>query len=425
MPPLASLHPLVLTLPFSLLGLSTTVATMSLNGFGRTIRLLRAGTHTSLPGAPAPFRTHYTGVGAVDVPLQFTTAFFVALVNHDGDGDDDGKVPPEWVLAYVWAMAQFALGFGVMVIEARRWGRRRAPKDGSKTGCCWWDPITWAGTWGMAFQGMAFTTVLPVWVGVHHMTTATKDIISLDDVALGHSDAIAIPLVLGAAFVVPAVVMSMPEYFATSVSTHYLWHAIWQVFPLVTILLLTLIRFLFPSSSHKPTPAQHLSRSRWTYGALLAAAATIHLPILALSLLPALSRASLAHDSLLPASISKIIARATFRNIFLPNLPWHYSPTVDAFNPTSAPLVGAALDFLRYDALIPSVPLLAWAVLAYGRARTGVRDGVETVVLKRAAWWLVLGGPYAAVVWLLWERDAVVCAEIDERTRKEKSKKGQ
>jgi hypothetical protein len=38
---------------------------------------------------------------------------------------------------------------------------------------------------------------------------------------------------------------------------------------------------------------------------------------------------------------------------------------------------------------------------------------------------LVLGGPYAAVVWLLWERDAVVCAEIDERTRKEKSKKGQ
>lgn len=289
--------------------------------------------------------------------------------------------------------------------------------------------VSYASIFGLVLQNISWVVTLPLWLSLHLLTSPISKIVRNSEQSVAQRlvstyhpwDTVLVPLSVVQAFVVPAILMSLPSGFLNySVATHYGWNAVWQAFPLWNVLILALLRRTPLAKEGNSGGNEERGRRTtkiavdetqeapsvlFTYSFALILAAGVHLPILALSLLPTSLRLFLAsHSPVGTGYLRSLLERGTFMNIFIPS-SWPFGseqPSVSSTAYASGDLAPLATQFLQYDLLVASVPFFLWAL--YLR-QTAIRNANVFDALGKAAYWLVLGGPHAAVIILLRERD--------------------
>lgn len=342
----------------SALGAWATIGTCIRQGLAEAIRAVLEGERPALVGAPAPFKLRYVGLGPVDRLLGTTVAFFSALL--------DGDVPGETALATTWCLAQFGAGWAVLMLESLRAGNRDRALGGPGG----------LVIFGLLCQTCTWTFTLPLYLALHLFTSPVADMprpgtgpaarrrlfVFLWDLAL-------VPTSVTLAFVLPAVLMAMPDFLAMSPAAHYKIMALWQLFPVLNVVVHAVLHAVGSAAfgSLRPTDARgrpaalgaaYLTAVAGVYQFALALCVLVHVPLLALTLVPAPLRATLA--AAWPAR-ADLIAHATFARVFVPAAP-SAAPAVDPASYASGDLAALAAHFLRCDVLIASVPFLLWAL---------------------------------------------------------------
>ncbi|KAI1126687.1 hypothetical protein F5Y10DRAFT_278637 [Nemania abortiva] len=390
----------------SLFGFNATIVTMLGNGLGPVLRAVTSGEVSTLRGAPAPFLSSYTGVGVVDKQLSAMVSFFAAIL--------DGDVSWDITMFYVWGMAQFAAIWTLLVLEAKRAGNRGRL-------------VSWIGTVGAVFQNLTLTFTVPLYLALHLLTSPVARLKKGDGDGARRAlfvylwDLALLPMAVTITFIVPAIFMSMPRLFDQTAATHYKWIAVWQPFPVATVLALGFLHFacyyalgsLSPvDEENQPTTHGHgyMVAVRGVYEFALALCGTTHVPIMLLTLMPAPGREFLSHAFPYYAPVFRSLS---FANAFLPH-PWYAGPTVDPDTYQSGDLAVMAQHFLHYDFYVGTFPVLLWSMYLYMRT---VKDASVGKMLRRMGFWFLVGGPAAAAVILNWDRDATT-EEGEEKLRK-------
>ncbi|KAK8872771.1 hypothetical protein PGQ11_003285 [Apiospora arundinis] len=401
----------------------TAMGSTQTTGLGALIDALNAGDVAAVPGGPAPFKRHWSGLAPVDAVLNMMIAFFSAIIDGRGNGaKGSAKDEEDWnsYLFYVWGMAQYVAAWAMLLLESLRVGNR-----GRLVSCI--------GLAGMGFQLATWTVVAPLYLALHLLTSPVASLARGDGPNARRAlfvllwDMALIPAVVTLTDTIPAVIMSAPSSggvflgkgLTASASAHYKAIALWQFFPLWSVCLMAFLNplcaFLFgsllpvdPQGRPAPLGRGYLTGVSGVYQFALTLCIGVHAPILAVSLAPAAVRAYLAANPttfLVPAAYASLFETATFAQIFVPASP---------FNPPTVAVEGAraaGVHFLRYDILVGAVPFLLWAVYLH---QTTVKTPLGPFALvRKIAFWAVVGGAYAPAIALLWDRDAVVL-EADE-----------
>lgn len=228
--------------------------------------------------------------------------------------------------------------------------------------------------------------------------------------------------------------MGLPAPEKVEPETHQNLIALWQAFPVLTVVLHCVFRSTFqfvarrlPWRNNEKRPQIHqgnsyLANAKHVYRFALALCISTHIPILIITLLPA-RICSLLHPKL------ALLGHSTFFAVYVPYLPIPLDRQVTS-------LAEGVHTFLLWDLHIGSIAFLLWAVLLHRNATTekaivdpntslpisrelllsrGDREGGE--LRKRStkiAMWTVLSGPIGAVTVLLWERDTIVRQKIKQ-----------
>ncbi|KAK5636675.1 hypothetical protein RRF57_012387 [Xylaria bambusicola] len=380
----------------SLFGGNATIGTLLRNGLSEVIGAVGSGKVASLKGAPSPFLATYTGIAAIDYQLSGMIGFFSAII--------DGNVPWDVTMFYVWGMAQFAAAWTILVLEAKRVGNRGRL-------------VSAIGTVGIIFQNVTWTFTIPLYLALHLLTSPTAKLKNGDGAGARRTlfvylwDLALLPMAVTLTFIVPAIFMSMPRLFSQTAATHYKWIAIWQPFPAFTILGLGMLHYacyyalgsLSPvNEENEPTTHGHgyMVAVRGVYEFALALCGTSHLPIVLLTVMPEAGRKFLSHAFPYYAPVFRSLS---FSKTFIP-YPWYAAPTVDPATYKSGDLAILAQNFLHYDFYVGTLPMLLWAMYLHQRT---VKNPSLGAMLRKMAFWFVIGGPAAAAIILNWDRDAV------------------
>ncbi|KAK7952561.1 uncharacterized protein PG986_008289 [Apiospora aurea] len=410
-----------------------TIGSLQKTGLGALIEAVLAGNQAAFPGGPEPFKRRWTGLAPVDGFLGGIVGFFSAIIDGSNAPDRSGKVEWDAYLFYVWFAGQFVAVWAMLLLESLRVGNRGRL-------------VSYVGLVGMLFQVGTWTVVGPLYLALHLLTSPVASLnrgdgpracralfVLLWDMAL-------LPAVVTLTNTLPAVIMSAPASgdaflgggLTASASAHYKAIAFWQFFPLWSVCLQAFLNplcaFLFgsllpvdPAGKPAPLGRGYLTGVSGVYQFALTVCVGVHAPLVAVSLAPAAARAWLvAHATSLsvPAAYAGLFETATFRGIFVPASPLA-PPTiaVGAVNGGTIAYTGvaqAAAHFLRYDMLVGAVPFLLWA--AYLHQTTAKTPLSPFALVRKVAFWAVVGGAYAPAVALLWGRDQVVLEE-DEPLR--------
>ncbi|KAI0476786.1 hypothetical protein F4859DRAFT_480196 [Xylaria cf. heliscus] len=390
----------------SLFGFRATIGTMLDNGLSDVLGGVSAGTTASLRGAPSPFLASYTGLSAVDYQLGAMVAFFSAVI--------DGNVGWDVTVFYVWGMAQFAACWTLLVLEAKRVGNR-----GRAVSHIW--------AVGLSFQNATWAFTVPLYLAVHLLTSPVARLRGGDGDGARRTlfvylwDLALLPMAVTLTFIVPGIFMSMPRLFDQTAATHYKWIALWQPFPVWTVLALGFLHYgcyyalgsLSPvdEENEPTTPGRgYMVAVRGVYEFALALCGTTHLPALALTLMPVAGREFLSHAFPYYAPVFRSLS---FAGTFVP-AAWYDPPTVDPATYRSGDLGVLAQHFLHYDFYVGTFPVLLWSMYLYQRT---VKDASLARMLRRAGFGFLIGGPAGAALILNWDRDAVT-EEGEEELRK-------
>ncbi|KAK8114873.1 hypothetical protein PG999_006942 [Apiospora kogelbergensis] len=374
----------------------TALGSTKTTGLGALIEAVGAGERAAFPGGPEPFKRVWSGLAPVDGMLNMMVGFFSAII--DGTAVD-GRETEDWnsLLFYAWGMAQFVAGWSMLLLESLRVGNRGRL-------------VSYVGLAGMLFQTGTWTVFCPLYLALHLLTSPVASLPRGD----GPRARRVLFVLLWDMALLPAVRPPASLGLATSASAHYKAIAFWQFFPLWSVCLMAFLNplcaFLFgsllpvdPAGRPAPLGRGYLTGVSGVYQFALTVCVGAHAPILLASLAPAALRAQLAAQ--LPAAYARLLETASFAGVFVPASPLH-PPTVAVDGARAA-----AAHFLRYDMLVGAVPFLLWA--AYLHQTTAKAPLGVLQLVRKVAFWALVGGAYAPAVALLWERDAVVL-EADE-----------
>lgn len=414
MAPLGKLALAALFAGLSVFGFRSSIGQMSTNGLGIVLREVVGG-GAEILGAPTPFKRVFTGIAGLDRYLAVLVAFFASLI-------DDGGAGWEVTAFYIWGMAQFAAGWTLLVLEGRRSGNRGRI-------------VSWIGTAGIAFQNLTWTFIVPLYLTLHVFTSPIAKLSGKDAKSKGDAarqslfvylwDLALIPLAVTLGLVVPTIVMSLPALLHQSAATHYNWIAFWQAFPLWTIVVLDVLHnacyFLFGSLTPQDAQGKLTTPGNgfmvavsgvYQYG--LTISVVTHLPILAISLLPTPLRETLA--STFP-QLAPVLSQVTFLRTFVPHSIFS-PPALNPLNYGPGDLAPLVINFLQYDLYTGNTTVLLWAL--YLHVTTSGRSLVKS--LGTTIFWTLIGGPSAAAIALIWDRDELVRegeskVAIEEKTK--------
>ncbi|KAI5859374.1 hypothetical protein GGS23DRAFT_586178 [Durotheca rogersii] len=427
-PPVGKIAVAATLVGLAFFGASNSIVPMAQNGLGKVLRENASPPSSAASvegwasriGAPAPFKRSFTGYAGADARLSLLVGFFASLIDDPGAGWD------AWAL-YAWAATQLAAGWTALVLEGRRAGNRGRAV------------VSWIAALGVLFQILSWTLIVPLWLAAHlflspvarlgqgkkqYGSEAARErgdearkalFVYLWDLAL-------IPLAVTLTFIAPTIAMSLPRLLGHSAATHYNLIAFWQAFPVWTILTLSVLHnacyFLFGSlspqdNSGRPTSLGKgfLTATAGVYQFGLTVSSAAHAPLLAISLLPAGARAALA--AAVPPRLAPVVEQVAFARAFAVSAPLSIDPTAYGSGDLS-PLV---VRFLQYDLYTGGAALLLWAFYL-NRSTAGSRVGWGRALGTTALWGLV-GGPAAATLALLWQRDEIVReGEEEDETKK-------
>ncbi|KAK0726475.1 hypothetical protein B0T21DRAFT_350605 [Apiosordaria backusii] len=371
---------LLLILPLFALGLYGTMV----NGFETGFFSILTATSGNLdgvpyvPGGPEPFDPRYTGNKAIDTRMGILIGFFSGLINGEKNWDVD--------LAYIWTMGMFFSGWALLSVEAHR----RANKG---------RVISWTNTFGNLVQTVSYALTVPSYLILHLFTTSP----ATDDISVPEGEVRHLPLSMTLAYIVPAVLMSLPTPEIIPGKLHYDMTALWQIFPVLQFLIHRGLNFAcFPRTGNTPKSKGVGKLLANHYRFVTLTSVLVHLPVLLVSLTPA----SVAFG---PAWLRNMIAQTTFSNVFVPYGVWN-PPVVDLVKVAALGgdnkadlswLPGLTKHFLHYDIGCPTLAILIWAGYNYKTA-AGQSGGIG---IGKLVGWLLVGGPVALATVLMWERD--------------------
>ncbi|KAI1340542.1 hypothetical protein F5Y15DRAFT_378979 [Xylariaceae sp. FL0016] len=374
-----------------------TIGSITKNGFGEVIGALKEGRVAILRGAPEPYKTAYTGVAAIDNQLSVLVAFFSPLV--------DGPVPADVRLFYVWGMAQFVASWTLLMLEGLRVGNRGRL-------------VSLVSVVGLVFQNLTWTFTVPIYLAIHLLTSPVAKLKNGDGDAGRQTlfvylwDLALLPMSVTISFVVPAIFMSLPHLLNQNAATHWNWIAFWQPFPLWNIIALKFLHYVCYYALGSLTPRDEEARPttpgnaymvavRGVYEFGLTLCAVTHLPVIIISIAPTGLRTIFL--SVFPY-FKEIFEQASFSGTFVPSWITN-SPTVIPTGYAAGDLAPLAQHFLQYDLYVGTAPLLIWSAYLY---MTTAKDASFATAIQKTVFWMVVGGPAAACLALIWERDDVV-----------------
>ncbi|RYP38462.1 hypothetical protein DL767_002578 [Monosporascus sp. MG133] len=385
----------------SLFGFYVTIGSLPRTGLSVALRNVVSGETEALGGAPQPFRREYTGVGPVDRHLATLVGFFAALVGDAGAGWDATAF-------IVWGLAQFGAAWGLLMLEGLRHGNRGRPVGG----------LGGLAVLGFLVQNATYAFTVPLYLALHLLTSPAARLRAGDGDGARRAlfvylwDLALLTSTVTLTYIAPALLMCAPGLFGHTADQHYKWLAIWQAFPLWSVIAqwaahracYFLLGSMVPrdDEGRETTPGIAFSVAvSGIYEFALTLCVGTHLPIVALALLPAPLRPVLGSRF---ASLKPIIDDVTFVRTFVP-YPVTAPPTVTPAGAAPGELAAVVTNFLRYDFYVGSLPLLLWAMYLH---QTTVKNPSFGGMLRKAGFWFLVGGPIAATAALLWERDEVV-----------------
>jgi len=296
-------------------------------------------------------------------------------------------------------------------------------------------------------QNITLTITAPLWLFVHLLTSPVAKpfpgthansvlLVSPLDLKL-------LPISITLSYLLPSILMAVPspEYFTPE--THQYFLALWQAFPLLTVLIHRILfsitsrlsSYFFPADPHTrpPTPqgTSYLHNAKHIYRFVLTLCIVTHLPIFLLSVFPASLLPQLSPLDPLASSPLLTVLAQTPSSVFIPSL---VSPTQKISS-----LAEGVQAFLQWDIYIASTAFILWAILLYRNATTEkVIVDPDTSLPKyrellagekrrytgeerewrklgfKVICWGVLAGPVGVVGRLLWERDSIVRLKIKQ-----------
>lgn len=212
---------------------------------------------------------------------------------------------------------------------------------------------------------------------------------------------------------------------------HQMFIALWQVFPILTVLTHWVLRTLYifvqqqrPQKSVgaiKSSPAAlYLRSAQRVYIFIVIFCTLTHLP----TILICAASTSLSHYGASPHTFPLIgdmispkiltafvnfIGKITFASVFLPPSPVPNQQQVDS-------LAAGVHAFLQWDLYISALSCLIWSVFLYRNtvSALGKEKGAWWRILVKVMFWTLLAGPFGAVTVLLWERDGVVKQKVKQ-----------
>lgn len=203
------------------------------------------------------------------------------------------------------------------------------------------------------------------------------------------------PVSTATAFVLPTAGLALPLAFDLSPKAKYLAIALWQPFPVYQTVSHALARFLSRSrrsgstaaweTGAQPLYARHLG---WVYKFLLSLTLLPHLLVVGSIL------ASCLAGKGTPLSIQQILAPDSLLN----------PPTLALTSQPVPMMVSRAIvvSFLKWDVYCACVSATVWASCT---AYLAARDTPFLAIISKVVFWLLVGGPVAPAIMLLWARD--------------------
>jgi len=290
-------------------------------------------------------------------------------------------------------------------------------------------------------QNISYTITTPLWLFIHLITSPVSKPFpgtrANSVLLISPLDLRILPLSITLSYLLPSILMALPSPYYTSPETHQRLLALWQAFPLLTILIHRILRsttsrlttYFFPrdQNTRPPTPqgASYLANAKHVYRFVLTLCITTHIPIILLTFLP---------TSLFPTSLSAPSALVTLASQSPSSVFAPYFPLLSTRVPD---LAKGVQTFLQWDIYIGSTAFVLWATFLYRNATTekaivdpntslpiyrellvGERRRDDGIKWKGLVWkvfgWGVLGGPIGATAVLLWERDEIVRQKIKQ-----------
>jgi hypothetical protein len=292
------------------------------------------------------------------------------------------------------------------------------------------------GTVGFILQNISFTITAPLWLLLHLLTSPVSKpfpgTYANSVLLVSPWDLRILPLSVTLGFIVPTILMGLPSPDVVSWSAHQRYIALWQPFPVWTVIIHWTLRsvaqwiantFTSKDLNKAPTPlgTSYLSNTKHVYGFVIALCMITHIPVAFITLVPS----CVFPDPM--SAIAKLAQQDVF-SVFVP-----YYPSLSYQVPS---LAEGALTFLQWDLYVGSTAFLFWAMLLYRNA-TAERKIVDpnaslpvyrelllgerledrklwTKLLVKIAIWCTVSGPVGASAILLWERDTVVRQKIKQ-----------
>ena len=241
-----------------------------------------------------------------------------------------------------------------------------------------------------------------------------------------------LPFSVTLGYTLPSVLMALPSPTIVSPKAHQKYIALWQAFPIWTVIIHYLLKTILPYASAKfrksdaksrpqsPLGASYLTSVKPVYIFVLTMCITTHIPVLMLTLTP---------SWLIPPITFPVLSRLSQQSLASVYIPYFPSPSYQVSS-----LAEGVHNFLLWDLYVGSAALLLWAIYLYCNATTKkatvdpntslpvyrelllgdrVQDGIlwRKIVWKMAIWG-VFGGPIGALAVILWERDTIVRQKI-------------
>lgn len=255
-------------------------------------------------------------------------------------------------------------------------------------------------TFGNIIQSFTYALTVPSYLILHLFTTSP----ATDDISVPEGEVRHLPLSMTLAYIVPAVIMSLPTPSIIPGKSHYDTTALWQVFPVLQFLIHRGMNFVcFPRKYNTATTQYGVGKSLANhYRFVIFTSVVVHLPIFLVCLTPS----SMPFG---PAWLRGMITQTTFSNVFVPYGVWN-PPAVDLAKVAALGeenkadlswLPGLTKHFLHYDIGCPSLAMVVWAGYNY---MASVGKG-GCVGIGKMVGWLLAGGPVALATVLMWERD--------------------
>ncbi|KAH7361025.1 hypothetical protein BKA65DRAFT_494490 [Rhexocercosporidium sp. MPI-PUGE-AT-0058] len=410
----------LISLPlFSLLGLYGTLILGEANGLFKGIIAIISIDDPKFPTTEDDLLMRYTQIGWLDKQLTILVTFFAPVVDMN-----QGALS----MFSVFGAGQFGAAWALMFMESLRMGNRRRV-------------VSFAGTFGLIFQNISYTVTVPIWLFIYLLTSPVSKPFpgthANSVLLVSPWDLRILPASIALSYIIPTILMGLQSPSVVSSLTHQRLIALWQPFPLWTVLihmflrsiLQTLSTTLFSSTTKATTTTRpkttlgttYLSNAKPVYRFILTLCLVTHLPILILSLLP---------PSLIPSTLPTLHAMSAQSplDIYIPYFP------LPSYKVST--LAEGTHNFLIWDVYVGSFAFLLWGILLYRNATTEkaivdpntslpiyrelllgerIEDGMAWRKLAgKVVMWCVLSGPIGALAVLLWERDAIVRQKIKQ-----------